>query len=376
MAEATPTIVCPACGKRFRWRPEFAGRRARCAACRRVLQLPEQEDGPVLALDDAPAPAPAGSGAELRFAADGAGGATCPSCHAPVAANAVICVNCGLNLKTGEVLASVVEPASPQEPALAPEAPAPPPPPPAPEPLSAPTKHEAVTLADILKTPLEGDAPADAFVLALGWFGWSFAIVFSSIAVFLFGFLGFIPFLAVVASALGWMARRYMSVVMQHESGAMLAEVDLPKLTCLGVFLLVSGIAYGPVLIVILAAPTALGPQKVLVPLLIVAGAVWALLYWPMGVAMAGAYQTYNPVAVLRKVAGTFRTYVVILMFLAVFVPVVVALSFGVQLVLTAILPPLIGGLIAAVIGSTITQYAVVCQFAMMGRLLRKYRNT
>jgi hypothetical protein len=41
------------------------------------------------------APAPASSDA-------------CPSCNAPLASGAVLCVNCGYNLKTGQKLAAVV----------------------------------------------------------------------------------------------------------------------------------------------------------------------------------------------------------------------------------------------------------------------------
>jgi hypothetical protein len=81
-------FACPACGKRYRWNPQFAGRSAKCG-CGAKLVVPSEP--PV-------EPAPQPDGIEAK----------CPSCSAPLAPGAVLCVNCGYNLKTGKKLSAVV----------------------------------------------------------------------------------------------------------------------------------------------------------------------------------------------------------------------------------------------------------------------------
>jgi DNA-directed RNA polymerase subunit RPC12/RpoP len=85
-----PKFPCPACGKQYRWKPEMAGRTAKCT-CGAKLVVPA--DPPRLA------PPPA---------APAAAKSTCPDCGAELPENAVLCVNCGFNLKTGKKLAAVV----------------------------------------------------------------------------------------------------------------------------------------------------------------------------------------------------------------------------------------------------------------------------
>ena len=40
--ETHPPVLCPSCGKQFRWKPELAGKRAKCK-CGGVMTVPEQE---------------------------------------------------------------------------------------------------------------------------------------------------------------------------------------------------------------------------------------------------------------------------------------------------------------------------------------------
>lgn len=93
MTVADPKFACPYCGKLYRWKPEMAGRSAKCA-CGAKLVVPAEAPKSV-AVPVAP-PAPVASQS------------TCPGCGAALSPGAVLCVNCGFNLKTGKKLAAVV----------------------------------------------------------------------------------------------------------------------------------------------------------------------------------------------------------------------------------------------------------------------------
>jgi hypothetical protein len=94
-----PRFSCPACGKSYRWKPEFAGRGAKCA-CGAKLVVPTEAP--------AAAAAAATSAAADEPAAQRVGEMKCPSCSASLASDAILCVDCGYNLKTGQKLAAVV----------------------------------------------------------------------------------------------------------------------------------------------------------------------------------------------------------------------------------------------------------------------------
>lgn len=134
----TPMIVCEGCGKEYRWKEELAGKKVRCK-CGHVMRIPEQppsdpSDDSVGAIEladpshDAPAPPPpkpksptpkiapepkveAFEPIEVTEPAAPAGDA-CPSCGATLPPNAVLCIQCGYNLTTGQKLGTVGGPAA------------------------------------------------------------------------------------------------------------------------------------------------------------------------------------------------------------------------------------------------------------------------
>ena len=164
MPSNSPKFTCESCGKEFRWKPEIAGRKAKCK-CGQTLTVPATPPAPAVTAPAAPAPTrpaparrapvrpsparssplpPAPPAVEvppepnpLEWPDEPAAGydtaqpppppadETCPSCGADLPANAVLCVNCGYNLKTGKKLAGVTPAATPSAAAAvaAPEAP-------------------------------------------------------------------------------------------------------------------------------------------------------------------------------------------------------------------------------------------------------------
>src|SRR4051812_7613197 len=98
---------CDGCSKSYTWKPELANKRVKCK-CGHALTVPA---------DDPAAEALPPDFEDLYALAEGTpveaaltpppfsrGGATCPSCKASVDTDAVICVSCGTNLKTGKKL--------------------------------------------------------------------------------------------------------------------------------------------------------------------------------------------------------------------------------------------------------------------------------
>jgi hypothetical protein len=98
------TFACESCGKSYRWRPDFAGKKLKCG-CGNVMHLTTPPPPPPPPADeiysdvaDTPlTPAPRRGAPPAPAAADGA----CPECSSPVAPGAALCVNCGFNLRTG-----------------------------------------------------------------------------------------------------------------------------------------------------------------------------------------------------------------------------------------------------------------------------------
>lgn len=107
-----PIKVTCKCGQSFAAKDQLAGKVVKCPKCAQALRIPQPQQEP-------PAPqqptAPAGGGlgdlldevGMSGHAHDDYTGARCPSCDAPLAHNATICVECGLNLQTGKFVKGV-----------------------------------------------------------------------------------------------------------------------------------------------------------------------------------------------------------------------------------------------------------------------------
>ena len=82
------------CGKTFNWTPEKAGKHAPCPGCKQTITIPQQQH----TFEHNPQPTiPVPN--------------LCPACENPLQPNAVICIECGYNTKTGKQLTTKVEPA-------------------------------------------------------------------------------------------------------------------------------------------------------------------------------------------------------------------------------------------------------------------------
>ncbi|XAL98812.1 hypothetical protein OT109_14630 [Phycisphaeraceae bacterium D3-23] len=114
---ATQRVNCPGCGKGYRWDLGLVGQAVNCRKCGVNFAVPGQP-GSVGDLLDAP-PADDGTyqldleaGAEHpdepEPLATPANDGKCPSCNSPISESAVICLNCGLNLREGTVLKPTV----------------------------------------------------------------------------------------------------------------------------------------------------------------------------------------------------------------------------------------------------------------------------
>jgi len=102
MADA-PTIECPNCGKVYRFSPNYAGKTVRCKGCEQPFRFPDSAGD-----DDAPL--------ELDFADEPAGRDTCENCGSPMQPAAVLCLNCGYDRRTGQVMTTAAETAADEPP--------------------------------------------------------------------------------------------------------------------------------------------------------------------------------------------------------------------------------------------------------------------
>ena len=84
-------VACPSCGTNYRWKPELGGKKVRCK-CGNPFEIP------------AFPPVGAAGAGPIELAVGAAPPARCPSCGGEIKPTAVICLNCGFNLKTGQAL--------------------------------------------------------------------------------------------------------------------------------------------------------------------------------------------------------------------------------------------------------------------------------
>ena len=101
------------CGKALAVKDQFAGKSVKCPACGSGIRVPAGSAGAAPAGPAAaPAAQPVGAAATGNpmndlFDEEGFGSniaAVCPSCGAPMAAEAVMCTKCGFNKSTGETM--------------------------------------------------------------------------------------------------------------------------------------------------------------------------------------------------------------------------------------------------------------------------------
>jgi hypothetical protein len=99
------SVMCP-CGKKLKAPASAVGKKAKCPKCGNVMTVkappPPEEDNSLDALYDLAA-------AGEQAAAKQQLAPRCPGCQSPLAANAVLCVNCGYDTRSGKSLAPKVE---------------------------------------------------------------------------------------------------------------------------------------------------------------------------------------------------------------------------------------------------------------------------
>ena len=94
--EGEQSITCTACDRQYRWKQELAGRKMKCK-CGEVVVMPNQPDD----IDDLYTMAGLESSASPQKT-------NCDSCGTRIKPGAAICINCGYNLKTGDVVVTAI----------------------------------------------------------------------------------------------------------------------------------------------------------------------------------------------------------------------------------------------------------------------------
>ncbi|NQT14766.1 MAG: hypothetical protein HQ582_18575 [Planctomycetes bacterium] len=99
------TAECGACHKRFKAPDKLAGKRVKCPQCGGVIQVPAPQapivEKPAVASRPAEGQVPK-SAAAAPVPVPAQAARQCSSCGAALAAKAVLCVSCGLDLRTGQ----------------------------------------------------------------------------------------------------------------------------------------------------------------------------------------------------------------------------------------------------------------------------------
>ena len=102
------TFSCDACGKQYPWKPELAGKKAKCK-CGAVLNVPAQPQAARAAVRTPVAVAAA--------PVESAEGYRCPECKNELTPGTAICVNCGFDLRTGQHVNTQVDTGEDEAPA-------------------------------------------------------------------------------------------------------------------------------------------------------------------------------------------------------------------------------------------------------------------
>lgn len=186
------------------------------------------------------------------------------------------------------------------------------------------------------------------------------------------GFAQFIVSIYAVVSGVrlwSWVVGKYFSIVSQYERGDAWGEEPSHELKNLGIWLAILVMTFSPMLLGAIHAG--------LLAIALIAGA----LYWPMAVAVAGAYQTINPVRVIQEIGRCLGGYMLVLVYQLPFVCFVCLAATAVLDIAVAgmrvagIGHPLLVFLVASAVFACFVQYTAVTFYAMLGMLLRKYRQ-
>jgi hypothetical protein len=102
-----PTFTCPACGKHFAWKPEIAGKKAKCS-CGSAVEVPLSIDPPppepepevelIDFADNDPEPVAKRAPAAAAVSASTAGASECPICLETIPAGQHRCPSCGYDV--------------------------------------------------------------------------------------------------------------------------------------------------------------------------------------------------------------------------------------------------------------------------------------
>jgi hypothetical protein len=103
-------FTCSKCSKEYRWKPELAGKQAKCK-CGATISIPSTPPPPP------PEPEPEDdldglyslAAEEQKATAAPQQGYRCPSCGAGLPVGAAICTNCGVDLRTGKKASTTVK---------------------------------------------------------------------------------------------------------------------------------------------------------------------------------------------------------------------------------------------------------------------------
>lgn len=97
MSDSNGTFACESCQRQYAWKPELAGRKAKCK-CGATIVVPQEPGGDengLYAFNDGPERG-------TTSAEDGTSSVRCPHCGQELPGDAVLCVGCGYNFKTGQ----------------------------------------------------------------------------------------------------------------------------------------------------------------------------------------------------------------------------------------------------------------------------------
>ena len=109
-------VACPVCEKEYRWNPKFAGRKVKCKGCEKTFRMPKDALGDTEVVDvdeDTPQRLQRRKDVE-SYEVDQdeevkEPTTRCPSCESEIKASAVLCINCGFDIKSGKKVKSKVK---------------------------------------------------------------------------------------------------------------------------------------------------------------------------------------------------------------------------------------------------------------------------